>query len=105
MLFRIILLSLLGITTACAPLHNKTEAEYYTVQYLCQQGDSFAVQYYHHGAEAVLIQSEQQTVLNREPTASGFAYGNGGTVTLRGKGDEVQLIIGRKAAVTCRSVR
>jgi membrane-bound inhibitor of C-type lysozyme len=50
----------------------------------------------------VLVRGGQTIELQQQPAASGFIYSNGPN-TVRGKGDELRLEIGRMAAITCRS--
>ncbi len=50
----------------------------------------------------VLVRNGRPMELQQQPAASGFVYGNGPT-TVRGKGDELTMEIGRMVPIRCQA--
>ncbi|WP_158970145.1 MliC family protein [Paraglaciecola sp. L3A3] len=98
-----ILLIVSMVLTACGQSTEMTsEQEYYEVTYDCERGQPILVHFYKEQELAELIREGQVTELKQEPSASGYYYTNM-KVSIRGKGNELTLEIGRMAAITCRA--
>ena len=87
--------------TGPAPADSSTIA----VTYHCANGDKLLVSYDRRQetatlATALLAPEDTTLTLPRQISGSGFIYSDG-EVTLRGKGQEVQLQAGRRAPVSC----
>lgn len=50
----------------------------------------------------VLVRGGEALELQQQPSASGFIYGNG-PVTVRGKGSELIIEVGRMAPIRCQA--
>lgn len=86
---------------ACSKVNdeqNKEEAKSTTVTYHCQRGESIDVLF--TSSAAILTRNSEQHTLAQQPTASGFLYSNG-KISIRGKGDNIILEIGRMAPLDC----
>ncbi|MET0988547.1 MAG: MliC family protein [Steroidobacteraceae bacterium] len=66
----------------------------------CDSGDEIEVRFLNEQGSAVLIRGSEPVELQQERSGSGFIYSNGHT-TIRGKGDELTLEIGRMAPIRC----
>ena len=69
--------------------------------YACDQGEKIEVRYFPQKGTAVLVRHKKALELRQEVSGSGFIYSNGRT-TIRGKGDDLTLEIGRRAPLDCR---
>ena len=97
---------------ACSPeanLENKKRAEaektrqYTQVLFECVGNIPVTVRFYKDSERAVMIRNNENIELKQEPTASGFSYTNGPN-SIRGKGDDLVLQIGRMAAINCHAM-
>lgn len=70
------------------------------VDYQCQGGESVRVSYFVGQEKAVLERNGDLIELPERPSASGFIYSNGPN-TIRGKGKELSLEIGRMMPIEC----
>lgn len=77
---------------------NLQEAKSTTVTYHCQRGESIDVLF--TSSAAILTRNSEQHTLAQQPTASGFLYSNG-KISIRGKGENIILEIGRMAPLDC----
>lgn len=73
------------------------------VEYACERGSSIRVQY-NNTDTAVLFRGDTAIELKQMPSGSGFIYSNGPN-TIRGKGDELRLEIGRMRAIPCKAIK
>lgn len=71
----------------------------------CERGgSSIEVRFFQDDTMAVLTRNGTQIDLSHKPAGSGFLYTNGQT-SIRGKGDDLNLIIGRMAPIHCSKKR
>lgn len=76
-----------------------------TVQYKCENGELVEVRFFPDQGVGVLVRDGKTMELQQQPAASGFLYRNGtGSHTLRGKGDELHIEIGRRVPLRCQAV-
>ena len=71
-------------------------------RYACDQGEKIVVRYFPQKGTAELVRNKKALELRQEVSGSGYIYSNGRT-TLRGKGDELSLEIGKRAPISCRA--
>ena len=69
--------------------------------FTCDNGERIQVRFSQARKLATLVRNGESIELPQQPSGSGFIYGNGRT-TLRGKGDELMLEIGKMAPIRCR---
>lgn len=74
-----------------------------TVEYSCRGQQNIKVTYYANEGKAVLHRHGSSIELQQQRTGSGFAYSNGPN-TIRGKGKELRLEIGRMVPIICQAV-
>jgi membrane-bound inhibitor of C-type lysozyme len=79
-----------------------TMKDYTEVSYLCERGSSVLVRFYEDQGLAVLVRNDEEFELQQESAASGFFYTNM-KVSIRGKGEEISIEIGRMAAIPCHA--
>ena len=94
----VVAVAVISLAGACATLDPQERR----VTYACERGGDITVVF--AGDTARVIEGGNETVLQREPVASGFSY-VGATRSLRGQGDEVMFAVGRMAPTTCRALR
>ena len=71
------------------------------VAFACDGGQSVTVRF-HPDERAVLVRNGEEIELRQQVSGSGFIYGNGPT-TIRGKGDDLTVEIGRMVPIQCRA--
>lgn len=88
---------------ACAPMatrdHSPLDRE---VRYRCSNGESVALRFFPAQGVAVLVRGGQTMELQQRPAGSGFVYSNGPN-TVRGRGGELMLEIGRMLPIHCQA--
>jgi membrane-bound inhibitor of C-type lysozyme len=67
----------------------------------CDDGQRIQVRFSRSRNLATLVRAGESIELPQQASGSGFIYSNGRT-TLRGKGEELMLEVGRMAPVRCR---
>ena len=72
------------------------------VFFSCGNGESVAVRFFPAQGVAVLVRDGQTIELQQQPSGSGFIYSNGPN-TIRGKGDDLTVEIGRMVPVQCKA--
>lgn len=72
------------------------------VDFSCANGESIAVRFSAATDTAVLIRHGDEIELQQQPSGSGFIYSNGPN-TIRGKGDQLTVEIGRRAPIQCEA--
>lgn len=88
-------------TAPTAQLKIKGHTEVSIVMYQCDQGlGQIEMRYFPLHGVAVLVLDSVTHELQQERAASGFWYSNS-KYTVRGKGGEIQLEIGRRAPIAC----
>ena len=93
-----VLLSLLAGCTTIA--HQNSPSPDYDVAFTCVNGESLRVQFYTEQEVAVLLRHSDEITLPQQKSASGFIYSNGPN-TIRGKGDNLTVEIGRMMPIEC----
>ncbi|MBN9368870.1 MAG: MliC family protein [Comamonadaceae bacterium] len=72
------------------------------VAFTCPHGESVSVRFSPASSTAVLTRHGERMELRQQPSGSGFIYSNGPN-TIRGKGDDLTLEIGRMAPIECKA--
>ncbi len=72
------------------------------VRYLCENGETLEMRFFPLQGVGVLVRNGKPMELQQQPAASGFLYSNGPN-TVRGKGDELMLEIGRMVPIRCHA--
>jgi membrane-bound inhibitor of C-type lysozyme len=72
------------------------------VAFTCTHGESVSVRFSPAHGTAVLTRHGERMELQQQPSGSGFIYSNGPN-TIRGKGDDLTLEIGRMAPIQCKA--
>lgn len=88
------------ITCACSatsPMPADRE-----VAFACANGELLTIRFSPAKSVAVLMRHGQHMELQQKPSGSGFIYSNG-LHTIRGKGDDLRIEIGRMAPIQCRA--
>ena len=70
------------------------------ISFTCDRGDPIQVRFLQNKELAILIRNGKTIELRQEPSGSGFSYSNGQT-SIRGKGKELMVLIGRMAPINC----
>lgn len=84
-----------------APQPSAPASDERAYAFTCDDGRRIQVRFSKARGTATLVREGESTELPQQPSGSGFIYGNGRT-TLRGKGDELILEIGKMAPIRCR---
>ncbi len=71
------------------------------VRFACANGEEIEMRFFPLQGVGVLVRHGQPVELQQMPSASGFLYSNG-PITVRGKGDDLRMEIGRMAPIACR---
>ncbi|MFN3311159.1 MAG: MliC family protein [Thermomonas sp.] len=103
-------LAVAGLVVGCAatpvaadrPLTNDGSPQDRAVAFACSNGPDLSVRFFPAQGVAVLVRGGQTTELQQAPSGSGFVYANR-TTTLRGKGDDLTVEIGRMAPLLCKA--
>lgn len=106
MTIRICLASLGALLAAsgCATSEQaaRAPAEPREVRFRCDRGETLLVRFLPERRAAVLVRNGQSLELPQQPSGSGFIYSSG-IHTLRGKGEDLTVEIGRMAPLQCRA--
>lgn len=92
------------LATACAskpPIDDSSPSDR-EVGFTCSNGPDLSVRFFPAQGVAVLVRSGESIELQQQPSGSGFIYGNGPT-TIRGKGDDLTVEIGRMVPLQCKA--
>lgn len=92
-----VLLALLG----CAAADSDSETEIQMLSFNCAGGEQLQVAFNTEKHHAELRRNGDSFVLTQQRVASGFRYSDGRR-TIRGKGAELIVEIGRMAPMSCR---
>lgn len=95
--------SVVAVVTAvgCTPIvsqHSSPQSR--EVAYTCTDGQNVSVRFFPEQGVATLLRHGETIELQQKPTGSGFLYSNGPS-SIRGKGDDLTLEIGRMASLQC----
>ncbi|MDN3921192.1 MliC family protein [Roseateles violae] len=92
---------LLPLLAACAaPTPPGEAAGERRVHYACANGESLEMRFLGAQGIGLLLRQGETIELRQQVAGSGFLYANGPT-TVRGKGSELIVEIGRMAPITC----
>lgn len=99
-----------GLVAGCAatpvaadrPVTNDGSPQDREVAFTCSNGPDLSVRFFPAQGVAVLVRGGQTTELQQEPSGSGFVYASR-TTTIRGKGDDLTVEIGRMAPLQCKA--
>ena len=95
----IILIAIL--IAACTPIVSKESSiPDHDVTFHCDNGETFGVRFYTTRELAVLVRNGDEIELPQQRSGSGFIYSNGSN-TIRGKGDNLTVEIGRMMPIEC----
>lgn len=94
--------TLLAATLLCACSAAPPASADLDVAFTCSQGESISVRFSPAHGTAVLMRHGERVELQEQPSGSGFIYSNGPT-TIRGKGDDLSIEIGRMAPIECKA--
>ena len=84
---------------AAAPPQGESTGER-RVRFTCTNGEDLEMRFFPAQGVAVLVRGGETVELQQQPSGSGFWYSNGPN-TVRGKGREITVEIGRMAPFTC----
>ncbi len=70
------------------------------VPFVCEAGVRLTMHFFPERGTAVLVYEGRSIELQQQPSGSGFAYGSG-PYSVRGKGDELSVQVGRRAPLKC----
>ena len=92
------------LATACAskPPINDSSPDDREVAFTCSNGPDLSVRFFPAQGVAVLVRNGETMELQQQPSGSGFIYSNGPT-TIRGKGDDLTVEIGRMVPLQCKA--
>lgn len=93
-------LTVLLASCAAAPPEEGAGADR-RVAFSCTNGEEFEVHFSGTRKVAVLTRSGSPIELQQQPSGSGFIYSNGPN-TIRGKGDDLIVEIGRMTPLHCK---
>lgn len=91
--------TLMGCTTTPSKQDAMADTQ---AHFTCDRGEDVTVRFLADNGHAVLIRNGQEIHLHPQPSASGFVYSNGPN-TIRGKGDELRIEIGRMMPIVCKA--
>ncbi len=92
------------LTCACTLNHptNDNSPNNREVAFACTNNEAVSVRFFPAQGVAVLIRNGENIELQQQPSGSGFIYSNGPN-TIRGKGDDLTVEIGRMAPLQCKA--
>ena len=92
------------LVTACAvtPPIGDNSPDDREVGFNCSNGPDLSVRFFPAQGVAVLVRNGETMELQQQPSGSGFVYSNGPT-TIRGKGDDLTVEIGRMVPLQCKA--
>lgn len=96
-----LLATLIACACASAPM-NDSPPDVRDVAFTCVNGQSLSVRFFPTQETALLMRNGETIELRQQPSGSGFIYSNGPN-TIRGKGDELMVEIGRMAPIRCKA--
>lgn len=92
------------LTCACAltaPINDNSPNDR-QVAFTCTRDESLSVKFFPAQGVAVLVRNSDSIELQQQPSGSGYIYSNG-PITIRGKGDDLTVEIGRMAPLQCKA--
>jgi membrane-bound inhibitor of C-type lysozyme len=95
-------LALLVASISCACSSTPPAQADRNVSFTCTNGESISVVFSPANSTAVLVRNGENIELEQQPSGSGFMYSNGPN-TIRGKGNDLTVEIGRMVPLQCNS--
>lgn len=99
----IVVAVLAALVSACATSPNESPPAI-DVDFACSNGETISVRYQRDPDVAVLMRNGTAIELPQQRSGSGFIYSNGPN-TIRGKGDDLTVEIGRMVPLYCTAIR
>lgn len=101
---RAIAIALLAASvSACTTTSPGEPPEAITVDFACTNGETLTVRYQRDPDIAILLRNGDAIELPQQRSGSGFIYSNGPN-TIRGKGDDLTVEIGRMVPLQCHAM-
>ncbi|RPI46495.1 MAG: hypothetical protein EHM59_07315 [Betaproteobacteria bacterium] len=92
-----------ALLAACStPPREATDILERQVRFVCGNGEEVEMRFFPRQGVAVLVRHGMPIELKQQPSGSGFVYSNGPN-TVRGKGEELSVEIGRMAPIQCKA--
>lgn len=98
----ILLVSLAGLAACAGGQQKPADSEMNRVRFHCDNGEHVEMRFFPAREMAVLLRHGTSVELRQQPSGSGFIYSNGPN-TVRGKGREITVEIGRMAPIRCEA--
>lgn len=95
-------LTLIAAFISCACSSTPPPQVDRNVPFTCTNGESISVVFSRANGTATLLRNGEHIQLKQQPSGSGFMYSNGPN-TIRGKGDDLTVEIGRMVPLQCRA--
>jgi membrane-bound inhibitor of C-type lysozyme len=73
------------------------------VRFICDNKEEVEMRFFPREGTAVLVRHGRTIELKQQPSGSGFLYSNGPN-TVRGKGNEITVEVGRMVPLKCKAV-
>ena len=89
-----------GYSLAYASNDNSPDVQ--EVAFTCANGETLSVRFFTTQGIAALVRHGKTIELQQQLSGSGFIYSNGPN-TIRGKGDDLTVEIGRMAPIQCKA--
>ena len=99
----IVMILLMGLLSSCATKPSKKPPVAIDVDFACSNGETISVRYQRDPDVAVLMRNGDAIELPQQRSGSGFIYSNGPN-TIRGKGDDLTVEIGRMVPLQCHAM-
>lgn len=88
------------LAAGCATTADPGSSAAREVAFSCTNGESLSVRFLPEREAAVLLRNGDEIELQQQVSGSGFIYSNGPN-TIRGKGNELTVEIGRMVPIQC----
>lgn len=95
---------LVMLVSACTTMPQDQPADAISVDFACTNGETLSVRYQRDPDVAILTRNGVAIELPQQRSGSGFIYSNGPN-TIRGKGDDLTVEIGRMVPLHCTAIR
>lgn len=95
----ILLIAVFSIGCAASSSRGEPTGER-RVRFVCTNGEEVEMRFFPAQGVGVLVRNGKPMELQQQPSGSGFLYSNGPN-TVRGKGDEIMIEIGRMVPLKC----
>ncbi len=93
------------LLTACTSASRQEKAVIERhVRFVCDNKESVELRFFPQQGVAVLVRHGRTIELQQQKAASGFVYSNGPN-TVRGKGDEITVEVGRMVPLRCTAIK